>query len=232
MSSPIRAMATGFPGRRAKGAGHRIKEPYEARARWRSPERRYSGARSLAASKGGRTAERRRPVWLTRSCPLIVGNWKMHGLGEAPWRGPDGRRGRRGQTTGGPGGDLSAGHLVGKIGVTVGGDGRSRSADRIARPRGASGAFTGRHLPGDAGRRRRSGSSFWATSERRAGHHESDAMVAAKVTGALRAGLEPVVCVGESLGERQAGLAEATVERQVRASLDAPLTGRMFLGRL
>jgi len=56
-------------------------------------------------------------------------------------------------------------------------------------------------------------------SERRAYHHESDALVAAKVAGALRAGLEPVVCVGESLDERRAGLAVATVERQVAACL-------------
>jgi triosephosphate isomerase (TIM) len=56
-------------------------------------------------------------------------------------------------------------------------------------------------------------------SERRAYHQESDELVAEKVAGALRAGLEPVVCVGESLAQRRAGVAAETVERQVRACL-------------
>ena len=70
-------------------------------------------------------------------------------------------------------------------------------------------------------------------SERRALHHETDAVVAAKVDGALRAGLEPDrLRRRDSLDERQAGSAEATVERQVRGSLPPPLAGRMFCGRL
>ena len=65
-------------------------------------------------------------------------------------------------------------------------------------------------------------------SERRAGHGESDAAVAAKVVGALRAGLEPIICVGESLEERQAGRAMDVVRGQVRGSLPAELAGRTF----
>lgn len=61
-------------------------------------------------------------------------------------------------------------------------------------------------------------------SERRTLHHETDAQVSAKVAGALRAGLAPVVCVGESLEDHRAGRAVRTVERQVRGSLaGAPL---------
>jgi triosephosphate isomerase len=56
-------------------------------------------------------------------------------------------------------------------------------------------------------------------SERRAYHHETDELVARKVAGALRAGLEPVVCVGESEEQRRRGEAADTVERQVRACL-------------
>jgi len=63
-------------------------------------------------------------------------------------------------------------------------------------------------------------------SERRAFHGESDALIAAKVEGALRAGLEPVVCVGETLEERRAGRAVATVEGQVRACLAGVPAGR------
>jgi triosephosphate isomerase len=55
-------------------------------------------------------------------------------------------------------------------------------------------------------------------SERRAHHRESDELVAAKITGALRAGIEPIVCVGETLEERRAGRAVSTVESQLRGS--------------
>lgn len=54
-------------------------------------------------------------------------------------------------------------------------------------------------------------------SERRALHAESDALVAAKAEQALAAGLVPIVCVGETLGERQAGSTAAVVGRQLRA---------------
>jgi triosephosphate isomerase len=54
-------------------------------------------------------------------------------------------------------------------------------------------------------------------SERRAGHGETDAVVADKLVAALAAGLEPMVCLGESLAQREAGEAEATVGRQLRS---------------
>ena len=65
-------------------------------------------------------------------------------------------------------------------------------------------------------------------SERRTGYRESDADVAAKVEAALRVDLEPVVCVGESLQERDAGYALDVVGRQVTGSLPASLDGRLF----
>ena len=54
-------------------------------------------------------------------------------------------------------------------------------------------------------------------SERRAEHGESDAVVSAKGEQALSAGLSVVICVGESLEEREAGNAESFVSDQVRA---------------
>ncbi|WP_454916664.1 triose-phosphate isomerase [Xanthobacter sediminis] len=56
-------------------------------------------------------------------------------------------------------------------------------------------------------------------SERRADHAEGDAIVEAKVKAAWRAGLLPVVCVGEALGEREAGEANGVVTRQIRQSI-------------
>ncbi len=56
-------------------------------------------------------------------------------------------------------------------------------------------------------------------SERRQHFGESDAFVAQKVTAALTGGLTPIVCVGETLAEREGGQTLAVVERQVRAFL-------------
>lgn len=65
-------------------------------------------------------------------------------------------------------------------------------------------------------------------SERRAVHGENDALVSAKVQAALAAGLEPIVCVGETLAERDAGQAEAVVTNMTRGSLPDSLAGQDF----
>ncbi len=57
-------------------------------------------------------------------------------------------------------------------------------------------------------------------SERRAIHHEDDALVAAKAQAALRHGLVPIVCVGEGLEVRQAGEHVGYCTTQLDASLD------------
>jgi triosephosphate isomerase (TIM) len=58
-------------------------------------------------------------------------------------------------------------------------------------------------------------------SERRAvlpqGHAESDALVAQKAQAALAKGVTPIVCVGETLAEREAGQTETVVKRQLSA---------------
>ena len=54
-------------------------------------------------------------------------------------------------------------------------------------------------------------------SERRQYHGETDAMVAAKAQQALAAGLTPIVCVGETLAQREAGQTELVVKRQLAA---------------
>jgi triosephosphate isomerase len=56
-------------------------------------------------------------------------------------------------------------------------------------------------------------------SERRQLHAESDALVAAKARSALGAGLVPIVCVGETLAEREAGATDAVVGRQIDAAI-------------
>jgi triosephosphate isomerase len=57
-------------------------------------------------------------------------------------------------------------------------------------------------------------------SERRQHFGETDEVVARKIGAILRNGMLPIVCVGETLDERDAGGAEAKVRAQVRAALE------------
>lgn len=54
-------------------------------------------------------------------------------------------------------------------------------------------------------------------SERRQYHGETDQLVADKAKAALAAGITPIVCIGETLAEREAGHTEEVVKRQLAA---------------
>ena len=58
-------------------------------------------------------------------------------------------------------------------------------------------------------------------SERRQHHAETDPQVADKAKAALAHGLTPIVCVGETLAEREAGQTETVVKRQLSAVIHA-----------
>ncbi|WP_306582074.1 triose-phosphate isomerase [Dokdonella sp.] len=58
-------------------------------------------------------------------------------------------------------------------------------------------------------------------SERRQYHGENDALVAAKFIAAQQAGLVPILCVGESLAEREAGITRTVIARQLEAVVGA-----------
>jgi triosephosphate isomerase len=91
----------------------------------------------------------------------------------------------------------------------------------------AEGAFTGDvsgEMLADAGARM----VILGHSERRTYHHETDALVAAKAKAALRAGLEPIVCVGETLDERKAGRTIEVICGQVKASVPQEIVGSSF----
>ncbi len=63
-------------------------------------------------------------------------------------------------------------------------------------------------------------------SERRQYFHETDAVINKKVRAALRAGLKPILCVGEKLEEREAGAGwKDLVRRQILAGLDGVEAG-------
>jgi triosephosphate isomerase (TIM) len=90
----------------------------------------------------------------------------------------------------------------------------------------AEGAFTGEISAGmlvEAGCR----AVIIGHSERRQFFGETDETANKKVKAALAAGLTPILCVGETLAEREAGQTEAVLERQICGGL-AALTGVEF----
>ncbi len=65
-------------------------------------------------------------------------------------------------------------------------------------------------------------------SERRQEFGETSQLVAAKADAAAQAGLEPIICVGETLAQREAGDAVEVVREQVRTSVPASVVGKAF----
>ncbi len=145
--------------------------------------------------------------------PYIVGNWKMNGsraaLSEARAIARGAARYPGAQVALAPPFTLIAAVAEAVQDIAIGGQ------DCHAE---AAGAFTGdisAVLLGDAGAR----FAIVGHSERRERHGEDDAAVKAKAEAALDAGLEAIVCVGETEAQRDAGKAEAVVTRQLDGSL-------------
>ena len=160
---------------------------------------------------------------MTKPTPLIAGNWKMNGLRSSLSEASavaDGVAGSPARVAICPPSLLihQMSDLLRGSKVLVGGQDAHWDD---------AGAFTGdvsAEMLKDAG----ASLVILGHSERRTGHRETDEIVARKVQAALRAGLEPIVCVGETLDERNAGGALEVVTGQVRGSLPAELTDRSF----
>ena len=148
---------------------------------------------------------------LTR--PFVVGNWKMNGvramLSEA--RAIDRGATRHPRVRVGIAPPFTLIHALAEeaTNILVGGQ------DCHIQP---SGAYTGdiaAPMLADAGAR----FVILGHSERRAMHGETNADVKAKADAALAAGLDVIICVGETEAERDAGKAESVVGAQVKGSL-------------
>ncbi|MBR0650998.1 triose-phosphate isomerase [Roseomonas terrae] len=147
--------------------------------------------------------------------PLIAGNWKMHGtLREAVTLAEAVRAGA---------GGISAELLVCPPAPYV----HPVAVAMLGQPVAVGGqdchlAVKGAHT-GDvaAPMLRDCGATYviLGHSERRADHGETDAVVKAKAVTAMAHGLTPIICVGETLAQREAGQAEAIVRAQVAGSL-------------
>jgi len=159
------------------------------------------------------------------TAPLIVGNWKMNGLGADLAEATALAAGLNPSKAAARVGLCPAATLISRMAEAVAGSavlvgGQDCSAE-------AAGAFTGdisAEMLADAGARL----VIVGHSERRAGHGESDAVVAAKAQAAVRAGLEPIICVGETLAERKAGQALLVVTGEVAGSIPPALAGAAF----
>ena len=165
------------------------------------------------------------PHAVTAYRPLIAGNWKMNGLAANL---VDAKAIALGSPAGSAGPRVAIcppATLISRLADVLSGSVVEVGAQDCHAD--ASGAFTGdvsAEMVAEAGARL----VILGHSERRSLHGESDAIVARKVAAALRAGLEPIICVGESLEERKAGAAVTIVEHQVRGSAPEILAGRPF----
>jgi triosephosphate isomerase len=148
--------------------------------------------------------------------PLIAGNWKMYGrqasLGEikALWQSIEKAAAAIDALICPPA--VYAAQAVWSArgtGVAIGAQDCSPSAEDAARTGEVSAGMLA-----DVGARY----VIVGHSERRTLHGETDALVRAKATAALAAGLTPIICVGETQAERAAGQVAAVVGRQVRDS--------------
>lgn len=156
---------------------------------------------------------------------LVAGNWKMNGsdaslsevramLAEAPTLGPV---------------ELAIfppAILARAVGAIVaGGPIGLGGQDCHERP---SGAFTGdvsAEMWGEAGARY----CIVGHSERRAAHGETDQIVAAKAAAVVRTGMTPIICLGESLEQRDAGETVSIVVGQLAGSLPAAARDRSII---
>lgn len=160
---------------------------------------------------------------MTAPVPLIAGNWKMNGLAASL---AEARAVAAGiAQTGARVAICPPSVLLSRMSEALAGAKvLTGGQDCRAEP---SGAFTGdvaAEMLADAG----ASLVILGHSERRQGYGETDQLVSAKVGAALRAGLEPVICVGETLEERKAGRALEVVTGQVRGSLPEALGAADF----
>ena len=143
---------------------------------------------------------------------LVVGNWKMHGSRPANAELLAGVLAARPYTT-----DVAVCvpyvYLTETAATLAGSDIRWGAQDVSSH---AQGAYTGEvsaAMLAEFGCRY----AIVGHSERRAYHAESDQLVAEKAQAALAKGVTPIVCVGETLAQRDAGETEAVVKRQLSA---------------
>ncbi len=156
--------------------------------------------------------------------PLIAGNWKMNGtsaaLGEVRSLANKLAEGSAPRCTiviCPPATLLERlSEITAPIGIVVGGQ------DCHPAPSGAHTGDVSAQMLADAGAQ----FVIVGHSERRTNHGETDELVRLKALAAMSAGLVPIICVGETGAERDAGKAESVVSGQLAGSIPADWAGQ------
>lgn len=157
--------------------------------------------------------------------PLVVGNWKMHGVtADLAEIGAVARnlleRPASAEVVICPPATLLAiaSRALDGTGVATGGQ------DCDAEDEGSHTGGVSAAMLADAGARH----VLLGHSERRRRDGETDLQVAAKAAAAIRAKLSPIICVGETAAQKEAGRTWAVVRRQVMRSCPAAMDAGMF----
>lgn len=155
--------------------------------------------------------------------PLIAGNWKMNGLADESLRQVQDLGARVGKFDD-PACDIlicpPATLLREMARVAVGSSVKMGGQNCHAEPSGAHTGDISAEMLKDSGARY----CIVGHSERRADHGETNAIVRAKAAATLRAGLVAIICVGETLEEREADKTLDVITEQVKNSLPAGAT--------
>lgn len=150
--------------------------------------------------------------------PFVAGNWKMHGSKASILNLVTGLNAKSSEVSGV---DIAicppaiyidyTGRCLSAANISIGGQNVAEEPNQ--------GAFTGEssvEMLKDLGCQY----VILGHSERRTIYGETDAQVAEKVKVAMKAGLTPILCVGETLEERQSGVMESVIATQLNAVLD------------
>jgi len=162
---------------------------------------------------------------MKQSVKLVAGNWKMHGLSsslEEAWR-------LRSALEAEPASCRTAlfppATLIDRMAsVLAGGSVELGGQDCHDKPAGAFTGSVSAEMLADAGAQM----VILGHSERRTLLGETCGLVRDKVLAAIAAGLEPIVCIGESLEQREAGDAVAVVTAMIENSLPLEIAERRF----
>ncbi len=147
---------------------------------------------------------------------LIAGNWKMNGLRAAVAEIDALRAGLAGRSSGPEVLVCPPATLIDRLAQALAGtDIAVGGQDCHPQPAGAHTGDLSAGMLADMGARY----AIVGHSERRADHQETSALVAAKALAAHTAGLVPIICVGETLAERDAGRVLDVVIGQLDASV-------------
>ena len=149
--------------------------------------------------------------------PLVAGNWKMNGSLDSITALVEGLKAGMGSVTTAEMAVCPPFVYIPTVASLIGDASISLGAQDVNDQE--AGAHTGEVAPGmltDVGCKY----AIVGHSERRSIYGESDAFTASKFAAARKAGLVPILCVGELLEEREQGITEQVVSRQLDAVID------------